>query len=113
VTYNGCDNWESRIEMEEFDSIESDVEGDREEYHERVLNRGRRKKPLDRVGLTRHMCRQYALGNADDAQALHEEDKEGEDDAVCMSAKAEYAQRRNMLVDHFKVASAKGEVIWY
>jgi hypothetical protein len=58
------------------------------------------------------MRRQLALENADDSRALHAEDEEGEDDAVSMSTKAEYTQRRNLLVDHFKVASAKGEVIW-
>jgi hypothetical protein len=72
--YNGHDNWESCIEMEDFDNIESDVEGDGEEYHERALNRGRKKKPLDHVGLTGHMHHQLALGNADDAQSLHKED---------------------------------------
>jgi hypothetical protein len=84
--YDGRDDWESRMEMEEFDDVESDVEGDGEEYRERVLTRGRRKKPLDRVGLTRHMRRQLALENADDSRALHAEDEEGEDNAVSMSA---------------------------
>lgn len=110
--YDGRDNWESCMEMGEFEDIESDVEGDGKEYRERTLNRGRRKKPLERVGLTRHMRRQLAVHNAKDARALPAEDEEDRDETVSISAKEDYTRRRDLLVNHFKVATRKGEVVW-
>jgi hypothetical protein len=75
---NGHDNLESHIEMEESDNIESDVEGDGEEYRKRALNRGRRKKPFDCVDLTCRMCHHLVLGNADDVllkQSMNKEER--------------------------------------
>ncbi len=99
-----------------MEDADSGVEDDGEEYCDRTLTRGRRKKPLDRVRLTRHMRRQLVIANAGDKWALgtdEEADDDDDDDDVTISALAEYRQRRNLLVDHFTVASRKGEVIWF
>jgi hypothetical protein len=113
--YDSRDDWETRMEMRKLEDEESDVDGDSEEYRDRTLTCGRRKKPLDRVGLTRHMRRQLAIANAGDKRALgpDEEAADDDDDDVTISALEEYRQRRNLLVNHFTVASRKGEVIWF
>jgi hypothetical protein len=102
--------------MRKLEDEESDVDGDSEEYRDRTLTCGRRKKPLDRVGLTRHMRRQLAIANAGDERALGPDEEaadDDDDDDVTISALEEYRQRRNLLVNHFTVASRKGEVIWF
>jgi hypothetical protein len=78
--------------MEELEDAESEVEDDDEEYREVTLRQGRRKKPLQRFGLTRHMRRQLAIENAGDERALgHDEEPEDDDDKdFTLSALAEY-----------------------
>ena len=64
----------------------------------------------------RHMRRQLAIANAGDERALGPDEEaadDDDDDDVTISALEEYRQRRNLLVDHFTVASRKGEVIWF
>ena len=113
--YDGRDDWRTRLELQELDSVESDVDEDGEEYRQRSLARGRRNNPLERVGLTRHIRRQLAIQNASDERALRFEEPDGDNDGttITMSALGEYKQRRDLLVDHFKVASDKGELSWF
>jgi hypothetical protein len=103
------------MEMKELEDAESDVEDDGEEYRERTLTQGRRKKPLQRVRLTHHMRRQLVIKNAGDKRALGQDEESADDDDkdVTLSALAEYRQCQDLLVDHIKVASKRGEEIWF
>jgi hypothetical protein len=114
--YDGRDDWVTRMEMKEWeDADESDVEDDGEEYRERTLIRGSRKKPLQQVGLTFHMRRQLVIESVGDKGALGQDEEPADDDDedFILSALTEYRQWRDLLVDHFKVASKRGEVIWF
>jgi hypothetical protein len=94
--YDGRDDWETRLEHQELEGMESDVENDGEDFRERILMRGPRKRPWERVGLTRHMRRQLAIENSSDDRALrhNEENIDTEDGVVLtLSALAEYKEQ--------------------
>jgi hypothetical protein len=111
IDYDGHDDWEEREEMMDFEDVESDIEGDGMERRDQCLRAGRAGNPLDCIGSTRHELHQRAVTQATEDTVLVDIEDD-EDDFIPPMVKQAYFNRQQMLMTHFKVASAKNEIKW-